>query len=116
MPRSRNQELLRAIGQRVADIRKSRGWTQEALSEAVAVEPVTLSRYETGDRALSMSTLAAISAALGVPLGDLLDIERELPEPPHERPEHAELLRLFEQASPQRQQLLLALARELARG
>jgi transcriptional regulator with XRE-family HTH domain len=82
----------------------------------IGIEPVTLSRLETGDRALSLSSLGRISEALAVPLGDLLDGARELPEPPESKPEHADLVRLFDQASVQRQALLLALARELAKG
>ena len=116
MPRSRDRELLRAVGRRVGQARRDRGFTQETLSEAIGIEPVSLSRLETGDRALSLSTLGSISQALGVPLGDLLDHARDLPEPPETTPEHAELLRLFEQVTPQRRGLLLSLARELARG
>lgn len=52
---------------------------------------------------------------LGVPLPDLLDDARALSEPAEAKPEHAELARLYDQASPVRQGLLLALARELAR-
>ena len=58
MPRNRDQELLRQIGRRVGQIRADRGLTQEVLAEAVGLEPVTVSRWETGDRALSVSTLA----------------------------------------------------------
>lgn len=115
MPRSRDRELLRAVGRRVSQARRDRGYTQEGLSEVIGIEPVTLSRLETGDRALSLSTLGSISDALAVPLGDLLDETRALPEPPEAKPEHAELVRLFEQASSQRKGLLLSLARELAR-
>lgn len=116
MPRKRDRELLRAVGRRVGQARRDRGYTQEALSEVIGIEPVTLSRLETGDRALSLSTLGAISQALGLPLGDLLDGTRELPEPPEATPELVELARLFSQVSPQRQGLLLALARELTKG
>jgi transcriptional regulator with XRE-family HTH domain len=61
MPRQRDQELITGIGRRVAQARRDRGFTQEALAEAVGIEAVTLSRLETGDRALSLSTLASIS-------------------------------------------------------
>ena len=50
MPRKRDEDLLREVGRRVAQIRRVRGWTQEALAGAVGIEPVTLSRLETGDR------------------------------------------------------------------
>lgn len=113
MPRRRDQDLLHGVGRRVADARKARGWTQEALSENLGIEPVTLSRLETGDRALSLSTLARVAQALGVGLGDLLDTRRDMPEPGH-GPDEAELLRAYSTMPRSRRQLLLRLARELS--
>jgi len=113
MPRQRDKDLLRAIGQRVARARRDRGWTQEAVAEAVDIEPVSLSRLETGDRALSLSTLARIAEVVGVGLGDLLDTGRVLPEPTH-APDDEEVLRAVGALSRPRRQLLLRLARELA--
>lgn len=113
MPRLRDQELLRQVGARVAQTRASHGWTQEQLSEAVGIEPVSLSRLETGNRALSLSTLSRIAEALQVSLGDLLDAEREVAEPSHS-PQEAELVRAFSSLSRSRKNLLLRLARELA--
>lgn len=111
MPRNRDQDLLMAIGQRVSQARKDRGWTQEQLSEAIEIEPVSLSRLETGHRALSVSTLSRISDALGIGLGDLLDVDRPIPEPSL-GPDEAEILRLFGEISKERRDLLLRMARE----
>jgi len=113
MPRKRNQDLVHAVGQRVARARRERGWTQERLSEAVDIQAVTLSRLENGDRALSLSTLGRIADALKVSLGDLVDGSRSLPAP-KQSPQEAELLRLYGQLTKSRRQLLLRLARELA--
>ena len=113
MPRNRNQELLRRVGVRVAQIRSGRGWTQDQLSEAIGIQPVSLSRLETGDRALSLSTLDKIGEVLEVGLGDLVDPERELPEPKNS-PQEAELVRVYSSLTRKRKNLLLRLARELA--
>lgn len=113
MPRRRDQELLREIGRRIAQARKGKGFTQESLAEAIGVEPVSLSRAETGDRAVSVSTLARLAEALHVGLGDLLDTTRPLPMPA-QTPAEAELLRAFSTMSRSRRQVLLRLARELA--
>lgn len=112
MPRRRDQQLLRTVGQRVAEARRARGFTQERLAETIGIEPVTLSRLETGDRALSLSTLGRIAEALELGLGELLGVERDLPEPEH-GPEEAELLRCFGDLSATRRDLVLRLAREL---
>ena len=112
MPRKRDQELLRDIGQRVAKARTDRGFTQERLAEAVGIEPVTLSRWETGQRAVSVSTLARIAEVLQVGLGDLLDVQRELPQPEH-GPDEAALLRGFGLLTPSRRSLVVQIVREL---
>ena len=46
-------------------------------------------------------------------LGDLLDAERDVPEPKHS-PQETELVRVFGSLSRSRKNLLLRLARELA--
>ena len=113
MPRTRDQELLREVGRRVAKARADRGFTQERLAEVVGIEPVTLSRWETGHRALSLSTLAAIAETLEIGLGDLLDMERDLVAPEY-GPDELELLRTFARLTDARRDLVLRLARELA--
>lgn len=113
MPKSRDQGLLRELGERLARARIARGWTQERLAEVVGIEPVTLSRWETGDRALSISTLAAVADTIGVGLGDLLDVSREQPVPEH-APEAVEAARLLDRMDGRRRDLVLRLMRELA--
>jgi len=114
MPRKRNQHLLQAIGGRVAEARQNRGLTQAVLSELVEIETVSLSRLETGNRALSLSTLYRISEALRVGLGDLLDVERPLATPELEA-EEVELLRLFGSLEKSQRRLAIKLIQELAR-
>lgn len=113
MPRRRDEDLLRDVGRRLARIRKDRGWTQEQLAEKIGIAPVTLSRLETGARAMSLSSLAIIAGMLEVGLGDVLDTAGPTPAqamPPREN----EMLRLFKELSSDRQDLLLRTARILA--
>ncbi len=49
-----------------------RGLTQKQLAETAGINPVYLSQIETGKRAGSLRTLAAIAEALGVEAGDLV--------------------------------------------
>ena len=49
-----------------------RGMTQKRLAEAVGINPVYLSQIETGKRAGSLGTVAAIARALEVEPGDLI--------------------------------------------
>jgi transcriptional regulator with XRE-family HTH domain len=113
MPKKRNPDLLRTVGRRVAQARGDRGWTQEQLAEAIGIEPVSLSRLETGDRALSLTTLGLVADALGLGLGQLVGVEADLPKPDL-TPQEAELLRGFASLSAARRDLVLRLVRELA--
>jgi len=114
MPRRRDEDLIRDIGRRIATLRQQRGFTQERLAERIGIEPVTLSRLETGNRAVSISSASRMADALGVGLGDLLDVQRPLPES-EQPPEAAELVREFTGLSAPRRDLVLRLVRELAR-
>ena len=113
MPRHRNPELISTVGKRIADARKQAGFTQERLAEALGLEPVSLSRIETGDRSPSLSTLALIAVELHVPLSGLVDVNQELPTSEH-APEMNEMIRLFKGLSNSQQDALLRMARELA--
>ena len=113
MPRKRSPDLLRAVGRRVALARTARGFTQEQLSEVLGIEPVSLSRLETGDRALSLTTLGLIADALGLGLGHLVGVEADLPKPDL-APQEAELLRGFVKLPVAKRDLVLRLVRELA--
>ena len=78
----------------------------------MGIEPVSLSRLETGHRALSLSPLGQLSKALQAGLGDLLDPNRDVPEA--HSPQEAELVRVFNSLSRSRRNLVIRLVRELA--
>lgn len=114
MPRQRDQELLRAVGARLATIRRDQGWSQEQLAEAIDIQPVSLSRLETGDRALSLTVLARAAGALSVPLGDLLDVDRPMPESPDD-PGLAELTAMWSGMDEETRDTVMRVVREIAR-
>jgi len=115
MARRRDQQLLQAIGARVQRLRRDRGLTQEVLAEAVGIEPTTVSRFETGARAMSLSTLALVAQHLGVGLGDLLDVAREAPKPEHP-PEVVEGLAILERFDDEKRAMAIRVLREIAKG
>lgn len=114
MPKPKHDpELLVSIGSRIQQARRARGMTQAQLSESIRIEPVTLSRYETGSRGPSITTLARTAETLGIRLGDLVDDDRELPEPnfPQEIEQAISILKRMEK---DRLDLVIRLLRELA--
>jgi Zn-dependent peptidase ImmA (M78 family)/transcriptional regulator with XRE-family HTH domain len=60
------------LGERVADARRRRGWTQGELAARVGLTQTSVSRIETGVRAVSSLELAELAEVLGVSVLDLL--------------------------------------------
>lgn len=60
------------LGQRIATARKAKQWKQKELAAAVHVEPVTVSRWETGAHTPDIVMLGRIAEALDVTIRDLL--------------------------------------------
>jgi len=65
------ERLVQRVGQRVAELRRAAGMTQEAFAEALDVTVQYVSRIEVGEN-LTLTTLAKIARALGVTVIDLL--------------------------------------------
>lgn len=66
MSNAQEQKLLTAFGKRVAQVRKSRGITQQELSEKVGMSVVAIAYIETGKRWARLATLNKIAKALDV--------------------------------------------------
>jgi transcriptional regulator with XRE-family HTH domain len=62
----------RELGQRIADARRGKGWTQGQLAERVGLTQTAVSRIETGTRAVASLELAELAEVLGVSVLDLL--------------------------------------------
>lgn len=61
---NKEDERLR-IGQRIAELRKSHGITQEELSVMSGLQRTHISRIEAGKYAVTIDTLSAIAEQLG---------------------------------------------------
>ncbi|HJQ09075.1 MAG TPA: helix-turn-helix transcriptional regulator [Candidatus Saccharimonadales bacterium] len=70
MSDSTEAKLLKAFGKRVADIRRTRGMTQEQLAEKANVTPLSIGFIEQGRRWPRLSTLHKLAKCLGVPISD----------------------------------------------
>lgn len=114
MPKHKHDAvLISLIGSRIQAARLARGMTQAELAEAIGIEPITLSRYETGARGASVTTIAMAADVLGVAVGDLVDRERVLPAPDH-APEILAAIRVLEHLDDEQRDLALRLIREVA--
>ena len=60
------------VGQRIAALRRSRGWSQAQLADLLQISPSTLGMYEQGRREPSLQTVVDLSRTLEVSTDFLL--------------------------------------------
>jgi transcriptional regulator with XRE-family HTH domain len=65
------QRVLADLGSTLAEIRRERGLTQEALSLSTGVHRNYIGGVERGERSPTVATVAMLADALGVSMGEL---------------------------------------------
>ena len=73
MPVSTDKAFLAALGQRIREIRQSRGYSQEALALKADIDRTYVSSVERGKRNVSALNVRRLAKALGVQPRDLWD-------------------------------------------
>jgi transcriptional regulator with XRE-family HTH domain len=66
------EHVIASVGQKIAEIRRELGWTQQQAAEHLRMPLKNLQRIETGMN-LTLRTLVRIARGLGVPARQLLD-------------------------------------------
>lgn len=66
----RNEKLV-AFGQRVREIRKSRGLSQEGMAALAGVDRSYMGHIERGKKNITLTKIYQISDALGIEVADL---------------------------------------------
>lgn len=61
--------------QKLAELRKAKGWSQSQLAAKIGCTTSCISNYEQGVRKVDLPTAARIAAALGCTVDDLIDKE-----------------------------------------
>jgi transcriptional regulator with XRE-family HTH domain len=69
-------ELKLIVGRRVAELRRQRRWTQEALAEKAQVSGRYIQLIEAGDENLTIESLAMLANALRIPVRELFERPR----------------------------------------
>jgi transcriptional regulator with XRE-family HTH domain len=78
------QDILRALGHRVRELRKRKGLSQEAFADLAGVHRTWMGAVERGERNLSFHNLVLISRALEITLSQLVSgLERKAEEMRH---------------------------------
>jgi transcriptional regulator with XRE-family HTH domain len=71
MARQSEAKQLKALGNRIAVVRRERGVTQEQLAERTGFTVITIGYIEQGRRSPRIATLFKIAECLKVPIGEL---------------------------------------------
>lgn len=71
MTNASEQVLMKTFGKRVAEVRKSRGFTQQELAEDIGMSVVAIAYIETGKRWARIGTLNKITKTLKVDMSEL---------------------------------------------
>ena len=66
------------VGRRLRELRGDRNLTQAALARAARMGQATLSNYEKGRRDILCGTLVNVAGALGLSIGEVLDVDHIL--------------------------------------
>ena len=76
---SARKQLGKRLGQRIAEQRKSIGWTQDQLAERLGVDAETISRFERGVTVPALVTLDRLAEILKTRVADLLSVASVCP-------------------------------------
>jgi transcriptional regulator with XRE-family HTH domain len=68
------EDLQKRFGDRVRELRKSRGFSQEKLAERADLHYTYVGGIERGERNPSLINIGRIAAALGVSLAELFSV------------------------------------------
>jgi transcriptional regulator with XRE-family HTH domain len=83
------EDILLAIGRRIAEIRAEKGFTQESFADHAGITLQYLQRLEGGKQNFSIKTLNRLAGLLGVSFDDLMvppkDMSARSGRPPKKR-------------------------------
>jgi transcriptional regulator with XRE-family HTH domain len=65
-------EILKALGQRIRELRSKQGYSQESFADHCGVHRTFMGTIERGESNLSFSNLVKVSEGLGITLSELL--------------------------------------------
>jgi transcriptional regulator with XRE-family HTH domain len=71
-----SNQLLKALGHRIRELRTAQGYSQEAFADKCGVHRTFMGTVERGESNLSFQNIAKVATTLGVPLSTLFrDLE-----------------------------------------
>lgn len=106
--------LRKLMGQRIRQLRKSKGWTQQQLAERSQMDYKYLGGIERGERNVTIDNLEKIASGFGVEAHQLFLFSAPARVEPAEQVTQAKIQDLMRCTSAGRKQLMWRVLRELA--
>jgi len=69
----RAADILERFGQRVRELRKAQGYSQEGFAAACELDRTYIGGIERGERNVALRNIEAIALTLGISLSELMD-------------------------------------------
>ena len=67
-----NSEILEKFGERVRELRKEAGWSQEEFADECEMDRTYVGGIERGERNLALRNIEKVADALGITLSELM--------------------------------------------
>jgi transcriptional regulator with XRE-family HTH domain len=71
-PKPNNADVLVGLGERIRNLRKKRGWTQEIMAEKIGMDRSFIADLERGKRNITILNLVVLAQGFGITLSQLL--------------------------------------------
>ena len=69
-----DEQYLKALGQKIHDLRKAKSMSQEELAERIGTRHTAIGRIERGEVNTTINMLRKIAKELGVPVSNLVEV------------------------------------------
>jgi transcriptional regulator with XRE-family HTH domain len=71
-PKPNNADVLVGLGERIRNLRKKRGWTQEIMAEKIGMDRSFIADLERGKRNITILNLVVLAQGFGITLSQFL--------------------------------------------
>ena len=68
-----DSKILEKFGERIRDLRKECGWSQEGFAEECGLDRTYMGGVERGERNLGLRNIERIADALGITIAELME-------------------------------------------
>ena len=107
------KEILSLIGERLSELRKASGLTQEELSSVTQIDIQAIQRAEAGRSAPSFERLKQLANAMGASLGELFSFQTQVDMQSHWDSDEVKLVAAWRAVPASRRHLVIPMVRLL---